>query len=402
MRIRLVTGFSISAAIGLVVLFACMIGIFVSGWKNNSIQNWNYASAQTQSNIELVLNASLNAVKFAAKSVPNFEFLLTNKSIPMSGYNPYSLIQMFDAFDQNSNFNYGSMGIMMHHPNKSLPNAKLSWQIAKGFWCNPYIYAFSDLAINPMFWGYCASTNGTVNYNILSYNESDWGLKPQEKLILDGGLNETFLPVFNLLEHFTLTFESGYPAGPGPKYAVTFAELDLDAFSNYIAKQVDIMSGKGIAYIFETQTGAMIASNIPSTIVNGTGFRYFTFNSSSYVIQSTFSPDNSSTLGSDWIVSRLYRSEPGLDWTIVVAIKYSDVYGDLNYAIMVACLVSMAVLIVLIILLCIGNHFFISKPVQHLVQKLKSRSKGEVIDGGNVGIVEEFNLIDEAGNPTEV
>jgi hypothetical protein len=51
--------------------------------------------------------------------------------------------------------------------------------------------------------------------------------------------------------------------------------MDLRVFSNYIANNVSVYNGLGYAYVAETQTGAMIASTIPNSVVNSSGIRQF-------------------------------------------------------------------------------------------------------------------------------
>lgn len=368
---KLRTGFSIWTTFCLVVLFGCVIGIMITGWQNSVTNTWNIASIQTQNNIMQAMNASIDHVKFASRSIPFIEPLISEQNIPDADYDPNRIVRSLDAFNTASGYQLGSFGMLMGKD--GAPDAKLSWQIAIGFGCDsdPHegeIYAFSDLSIHPRFIGYCVFKNETIDTSFLAYDAFDWGLKPEEKAILNGDIEETFILV-SLLGQFTLTYEIGYPNYvAGPKYAVTFAELNLQTFSDYLAQDITIMDGKGYAYVFETTTGAMIASTIPDTVVMPNGTRFLTHSSPNEVIANTHEFDS---ISSDWLVTHANRVEPGIDWTVVVAVRSSDVYGDMYYSILVASMVSLTILIVLIIATFVGAHLWITRPVQNLMRKVR-------------------------------
>lgn len=376
---KLVLAVSLLTTLGMVSLYGILMGVMISGWKKSAGELWNVAAIQTRDSMMEVVNSTLEFVQFAAKSVPQLEPFLGEMKIGDSGFNPAYLLRSFAAFQEKSGYSFGSFGFLMR-ANSSLPEgSKVSWQIANGFGCPKYMYAYSDNSINPKFYGYCGLSNGTVDFSNRAYTGNDWGLKPQEIGLLDGTIPSKgiFLPIFDLLGAFTLTYELAYPSDRNPAYAVTFAELDLTTLSNHISNQTNLLNNKAIAYIYESSSGFMIASNIPSTLFAANGTRYTVSNNPSIPIKMTYQGKESG-----WLSIITERSENGLNWTIVVAVEESEIYGNLNASILAASLISLAVLIVLTVLLCVGIHMCVTK-------QLYQKKEGKEI---SYSIIDESNL----------
>jgi hypothetical protein len=230
------------------------------------------------------------------------------------------------------------------------------------------MYVFSDNAINPRFLGYCGTSSGVVNFTAPpAYMGSDWGLKPQETSILAGTLDATFLPIFDLFGAFTLTYETGYgPDGAKPPSGIAFAELDLTLFSNHISTRVSLLNGKGLAYIYESATGAMIASTLNGTIFDGNQTRYTIATVPSQAIQDTADGQDAA-----WLINMTHRVESGLNWTIIVCARDSDIKGNINDGIVIASCASLAVLFVLVLFTWIGMHCCV-------VRQLRAKKEGTV------------------------
>lgn len=358
---KLALAVSLVAALGMISLYGILMGIMISGWKKSASELWDVAAIQTRDSMMEVVNSTLKFVQFAARSVPQLEPFLGEMKIGDSGYDPKLLLRSFAAFQEKSGYKFGSFGFLMR-ANSSRPlGSKVSWQIANGFGCPTYMYAYSDNSINPKFYGYCGKSDGTVDFSNPAYVGSDWGLKPQEEGLLDGAIPSEgiFLPIFDLLGAFTLTYELGYPSDRIPAYAVTFAELDLTTLSNYISSQINLLNGKAVAYIYESSSGFMVASNVPSTLFTVNGTRYTTSNNPSAPIRLT----SQGRTSSGWLSVTTPRTENGLNWTVVVAIEESEIYGNLNTSILAASLISLAVLIVLTILMAFGIHMCVTRQL---------------------------------------
>jgi hypothetical protein len=342
---KLALGLCLLSAGALVVLYGILMGVMVSGWKRSTGDMWNVAAAQTLDTMMEVVNATLDFVEFAASSVSQFD--------PSIGTQPAYLLRSFAAFNERSGYRMGSFGFLAH-ANASRPaTAKVSWQVASGYGCPTYMYAYSDDAIHPAFYGYCGDANGTVDFSRRAYEGVDWGLKPQEQALLNGTLKSTYLPVFDLLGAFTLTHETIVEPAVGTAPVVTFAELDLTRLSNHIANQIMLLGGKGMAYIYETATGLLIASNTAFGTVNGTRFNV-----------------TQMTLDSAWIVTRTRHVRQGLDWTVAVGVQWGDIYGGMEHAIVVASCSGLAVLAALVAILWITTNCCVTR-------QLEAKRKGE-------------------------
>jgi len=320
----------------MVVLYGILVGVMVPGWKRSTGEMWDRAASQALDTMMEVVNATLDFVEFAARSVSQFD--------PSLGAQPSYLIRSLAAFNEQSGYRMGSFGFLAHANASHPPNAKVSWQAASGFGCPTYMYALCDDAMYPTFLGYCADSNGTVDMSRRAYQGTDWGLKPLEHQLLEGTLQATYLPIFDLLGAFTLTHEVVAPL-PGPKM-VTFAELDLTRLSNHIASQITLLNGRGMAYLYETQSGLLIASNTFLGPVNGTRYNVTQMN-----------------LGG-WIVTQTQVKRVGLDWTAVVAVPQGDIYGPMEHAIVVASCSSLGVLAALVIILWVSIHCCVKRQLE--------------------------------------
>jgi hypothetical protein len=334
---KLSVGLSIFAFLCLATCGGIILAITVTGWQNGVVYIWDTSSDQIIQNIQQVIEQNLNFVKFASKSI----YFIVPPPMPTANFTPTLLIRMFDAYDGESGFNFGSFGFLT---SSGVGNQKFSWQIAKGFGCPEYIYAYSDASINPRFLGNCAYPNGTVDWATLAYNGVDWGLKPEEQALV-AQRGSTFLPIFNLLGQFTLTFETSELTWP----YVSFAELSLTTFTNYVATNTSqILGGKTRISVYETQTNLLVASNFgPVVDGNGTRIPVTKLDSSTY------------------IVKYATRKETGLDWTVSVGVQKSVIYGNMYYNVMVAGVCSMVVIIVCITCLLLGAWYCIMRPLQN-------------------------------------
>lgn len=342
--------FSIGISIVLSALAAITIGIMADGWQKSANSMWEFSASQVDENIENRIRNMVDFLKFAASSVPYFTPELYSQSMPTSGFDPTILIRMYKDFDTKSGFEFNSFGFLRRITGSL--TAKESYQVAKFYICPVVIWAYSDPSINPGFVGYCVDNNGQFNKSAADYNGVDWGLKQLEMDILDGKVKSSFLPLFNLLGNFTLTFEMGYPE-TGPTYAVTFAEMDVTQLSTYVSN-LWLMQGKGIVNIFETQTSLMIASTIPGAVVAKNGTRLPV-----------------GTISTEYIVQNKRFIDSGINWTIQIAIKQSDIYGNMRYFLGVSIGVSVAVLVVFVVLIFIAMRYWISNPMNDILRKLR-------------------------------
>jgi len=361
---KLALGLCLLSGFALVFLYGIIMAAMVPKWQASVNQMWDVAAQQTHDSMIEVVNSTLEFIQFAARSIPYMgHHLPLNES---GGYNPRPLLHLFSAFDRQSSHRFGSMGFLKRAAPGAgrLPNAKVSWQIAKDFRCPApgYMYAFSDNAINPNFIGYCDFPGGqSVNFTTTpAYEGSDWGLKPSEVALLDGTLypNEAgaFLPVFDLFGAFTLTYEWRWKENA----ALTFAELDLSLFSAHIAsKASNLLGGKAIAFIYENPSGALIASTVNTSIFDREHNRYTIENATDQRIRDTADGDESGLL-----ITVTHRIESGLNWTVVVAVLDATIKGNIRDGVIVASVASLGVLVALVLLTWIGIHLCVIRQLK--------------------------------------
>lgn len=371
---KLALGLCLLSGSALVVLYGIVVGVMVPKWQASVNQLWDVAADQTRDSMLEVVNNTLAFIQFAARSIPYMgHHLPLNES---GGYNPRPLLHLFSAFDRESSHRFGSMGFLKRAAPGAgrLPNAKVSWQIAKDFRCPTpeYIYAFSDNAIYPSFLGYCDLPSGeSVNLTAApAYTGSDWGLKPTEVALLDGTVYPNapgaFLPVFDLFGAFTLTYEWRWKENA----ALTFAELDLSLFSAHITSSADLLGGKGIAFIYESPSGAMIASTVNTSIFDREHNRYTIENVTDQRIRDTADGNEAG-----WLITLTHRIEPGLNWTVVVAAQDATIKGNIQDGVVVASVASLGVLVALVLFTWIGIHLCV-------IRQLKA--KNDVSLGGSI------------------
>lgn len=339
--------FSFGISLMLIACASITIGVMADGWQKSADAMWSFSSSQIQENLRNVIHDMLSFLKFSASSVPYFTPSLYTKSVPPSGFDPTLLIRMYDTFNRNSGFNFNSFGFLRRI--NSTSNAKESYQIAKFYLCPNVIWAYSDPSINPEFVGYCVDENDSFNSSKKDYEGFDWGLKPNEAAILDGKLQSSFLPLFNLLGNFTLTYEMSWKAG----YAVTFAEMDVTLLSRYVSN-LSILGGKGIIHIYENPDGLMVASTDGKVVYpNGTRYRF------------------QEAPNSDYIVNKQIYVDTGINWTIQISILQRDIYGDMRYFLGVSIGISFAVLVCFVILTFVAMKYWISSPFNDILKKLR-------------------------------
>jgi hypothetical protein len=311
---RLWVGISIWTTVLACVTTGITIGILVSAWKQNVDALWSTASLATLTQVSAQINAHLDAVAFAAVRVPL-------DSTQLLGY--------YVGYAQHSPFHMDSLGFLSRG---AAGNSKYSWQMAEFYVCPQWGYFYSDASINPQFHGYCANDT-VIDYGSLAYNGSDWGLKPQEIQLLDGTLEETFLPVGSIVGIPTLTYEvardtNGPPAG-GP--FVSFADIDLATFVTFLRSDVTVWNGYGLVTVHDTNTGAIIASNGPDVGIDT----------------------------SQWYTAAFRTQRPGLDWTTTVAVQ--NIYDNMQWRIGVACGIAAGVAIIFIVLNYIIVYLWVTK-----------------------------------------
>lgn len=298
--------------------------------------------------------------------------------------------------------------------------AKWTWQIAAGFGCPSYIYAYSDAAIWPQFHGYCASlSSGESGYRLdtgrLAYNGTDWGFKDNEKALLNGTFDEVLMSVTPLLGVLTCTYQRAVRCRTGKPFAIAFADRalpDLDA-----ALAALRVSAEGVSFIVERQTGLLVAASVANqTSTAKPGINEWTKKpelvpervaavnapdatiAAAAAVVVAAAPDYSIPV--DFSAPLLVTAERfapmrGVDWLLVVAIPSDLIVGGVR-EVKTKSIVVFVVVVALSVLLAGAITFLcVSLPLRDLAARLAGRrSKGR---GAWFSEISEVNT---AANPT--
>jgi hypothetical protein len=372
------------SGLSLLIVSGILIGVLYSSSASQIDDMVNKLSAEVQDNIDSKITDIIDELQLEAIAVRFNEPLVLSGNMPNSSYDPIILLRLMNTF---YNLNVESMGIIMKGPLGYLNgNSKISWELARNFGCPYYIYAFADESTYPNFDGYCAFENGTISTQS-AYNGTDWGLKPEEAMLLDGQLNETFLPIFSLLGTFTLTYESIYYYDNVP-YVLTFAEKSLAQLDQFMSQ---LTVGKsGLAYVIERKPGYLITSTIQNQTQN------ITFENGQMVISrvaavqaqddmirraanflgnlSNFIGENQWTNNGLSITATQYGKINGLDWVIITVIPRDDFIGGIRGKSIGAAIGASITVLVIIVLTIAIMFILISKPLKKLASELESGS----------------------------
>jgi len=378
------------------VLPPLIVGVFnittlFFGSQNQMNRLYDEMVVDIHNGIYNTITQYFDSMKVVAKGVVELEPLFKNYSMPEDGsYDPSTLIRYMSMLKDD--FRFESVGMMI--PFNSSETSKLSWQIAHGFGCPEFIYAYSDASIYPTFLGHCTFTNGTISKN-LDYQGVDWGLKPDEIELMKGTKSETFLPVFALLNVMTLTFSSAYryESDITKVYGLTFAEKSLTTINHYFE---DLQLGNnGVAFIFERNNGAMLTASVlgqttvedptntyggvrrlrvdeaPNTIISKAGKSILEYYGSFENI-----PIYDNIVADDLLIGVNSYKTQGIDWIITIVVPESEIFSEIRYYSVLA-LVSTIIFLVLVIFTSGTISLLISRHVEKIRKQISQPNASE-------------------------
>lgn len=358
---------------------AFTIGLLQWGSQNQVNHLYDEMVRDLYNGIISYVGQYFDGMKMVSKGVQSIEPLFRTYNMPENGtYDPDPLIRFMSALTES--YRFESIGIMLKYDVS--PTSKLSWQIAREFGCPEFIYAFSDASFYPSFIGYCGFSNETVSTS-LAYQGTDWGLKPDEVLLMEGVKNETFLPVFPLLNVMTLTYSTNHRRPNGQVYGLTFAEKSLKTVDNYFQNLA--LENNGVAFIFERQSGLMITASVPGQTTtenpDGSARRLEVDKVPNLMISAagksilsyygTFA--NTSDYGNIQIGDLLvgvnsYRTN-GIDWIVAIVVPENEIFSAVRHFSAVA-LVTSCLFLVLVIAVVAIVSVLISRHIKKIQQKL--------------------------------
>lgn len=363
---------------------AFTIGLLEWGSQNQVDHMYGGMVKDLHNGIISYVDQYFDGMKTVAKGVAKIEPLFRDFKMPTNGsYDPVPLIRFMSLLSDN--YRYESIGMMLK--NNASATSKLSWQVARGFDCPEFIYAYSDESIYPSFQGHCAFDNETISAP-LAYQGTDWGLKPEESLLIQGIKNETFLPVFVLLNVVTLTYSVNHRYSDGRVYGLTFAEKSLNIIDDYFRSLT--LENDGVAFIFERSSGLMITASVagqtsvedpsnqysgvrrlqvdqvPNPTISAAGKSILDY----YQSFSNVSDYGNIQLGDLLIRVNAYRAE-GIDWIVATAVLESEIFSAVRYFAQVALITD--VLFMMLVVVIVGLvSLLIARHMRNIQKKLNN------------------------------
>lgn len=365
---------------------ASIIGASYSLDKGSAYLAYPDIIEENQNNVQFAVNNLFSPMILASLMVAqNSQFQDCNLPLTATEYyaafNYVPLISLQNALlDQNNTVmqSVGIISVQNAGTNKANFTNKISCEMALntfGLNCTDYIYSCTN---GTGFVGFCGYSDYTVDENQLEYTGENNGLVEAEiELFTNKNLQAIFLPIFNLVGQFSLTYErSHWCSGGTTAYASSFSEKNLQELNSYLGS---LTIGKtGVAYIIEKDTGLLISTSANVALVNSSGDRItanlannrlikqsadFLLDQapfSSYTSESYFDPRYSNTGGLliDIRPCEYPLAQASLGWLSIVAIPQSDysswVDTNAKWSILVGVLVSLVCLIILLsILYCV-------------------------------------------------
>lgn len=104
-------GFGLQALLVVMVVGGAIMGIYTVSWTNSVYYTWQTTAVALIDNVATIISDNIRFVEFAAKSVP--DIVANADTTPL----PRLLSEMFSAFDQKSNYSFGSFGYMQFNGN---------------------------------------------------------------------------------------------------------------------------------------------------------------------------------------------------------------------------------------------------------------------------------------------
>lgn len=369
----------------LFVLGAAVIGAGQNLEKGKAYLAYPSVIESAQNNVKFAADNLLTSLVSMTTAIEQTNSQLEYCSLPLDSTDYYAnfyylpLIQLMNSFAVQNSTAMQSIGIISVDeagtPQADFSN-KVSCEIALDTFnlgCPEYVYACTDNSTN--FLGFCASANGAVDLTKTVYDQPDTGLTPQEISFFNNpNAKGIFLPIFNLLGQFSLTYErSHWCPGGTSAYAVTIAQKNLNQLTSYLSTLTIGLTG--VAYLIEKETGYLIATSVDGEpLVNSQNARIVASNATNGLIRKSarfltkdgnfdqynaeayFDPryDQTDGLLIDIRPYEFAEAEATLNWLTVVAVPESDyagwTSGRVRWSILIGFMFGLALLLVAMLL----------------------------------------------------
>jgi len=265
MKVWLVSLLVVAALLTTTEFFTILLGVTVGVGGSDTQISYRTIIDGVQSDVQSAIDRILQPMVLAAMTLAQVDPTIRDCTLvtgSQGAYDPSILIALQNAYGVSLDTTLQSVGVISaaKFSNNGTENDanKESWELARGFGCPEYIYAYTDVSLG--FYGYCAWSNYTLDYSYLAYNGSDYGLTQEERSLMRGDVPALFLKIFNLLGHFSLTYERSYRCAQAaiPAYALTFAEKGLDQLDMSMQQ----ISPTVRAFVVEAASGLLVTTSV--------------------------------------------------------------------------------------------------------------------------------------------
>jgi hypothetical protein len=193
--------------------------------------------------------------------------------------------------------------------------------------------------------------------------------------------------------------------------------MSLRTFQSMV-QDLDVLRGKGYAYVAEFETGLMMAASIPNVTLSG-DHRLWAFNSTAPSISETWNFAKAQAVGKEsaaaadphgiymvdgqvgkWLVSGSRYTDVGLDWLIVVVVP-ENIYSGMNRSILISGLISGGVILLALCTTLALSLCYVRKEVARLKARIKGTAKSDERSplfefSEFAGIKSELNAVDSS------
>lgn len=348
-------------------------------------------------NMAGAVDSIVSGIRDASLMVDVFEPRLATCSAPPVNYTGEVLLRALTALPDppgGRDSTWLSLGVMQRASDALEPPAnvttKWSWQMALGFGCPEYIYAYIDAQTAPAFLGYCArltANNSLALDTKVAYNGTDWGFTPLERdMLFEAKYNESFVPVKALLGTLEFSYRRLVRCGIGGKpYALVFASRSIAQLDAALAAQR--ADNAGVAFVIERTTGLLIAASVANqTHVPGTETRVAARNATDVRIRDAALYLQTETNGTGYarvahkpeiddavyVTALPYAPARGVDWLLVVAVDSRNITGPFGDATTARASV-LAIFVVLVVVTALGTFFCVTLPVRRMLTSARGQ-----------------------------
>jgi hypothetical protein len=388
-RVSLTTGTTLWVSFVVLLTSLVVFGLWYDAYQRGQVLYIQQLSTSFQYGSASAVDRLVDNLNEAARAVRQSEPSIDTCSMPRSGFNPERLIRLITALSTDDTRQLSSVGIIMQAPNTT--NGKSSWQVAKGYGCPVYMYAYAEPASYPNFTGYCVSDDANVPFTPTTvpptYQGVDWGLTSEEYnlVVLKQGA-QIYKPIFALIDYLTLSTEVAVLC-QNSSYGAVFAEQKLSQLSdalNFVTNATKTPGDENVLFIMERSSGQLVAASVPAQTQrpdpnSAFGALRVTATAASdarirAIAQATRTCGSTVTTDDWWIVTSQYQTgnvsaQVGLDWCIVSAVPYHSFTKALRDISGMALGTGFAIIFVMVLAGAVGSYWYVTRRIKFYTGK---------------------------------